>query len=72
MDIDDISKPQNVRLADVFVLGPLSIWFGVRANEMPTWARVAMIAYGTGTIVYNGKNYLDKEKSRKMLEAGDE
>ncbi len=67
MDLDDISKPQNVRLADVFVLGPLSIWFGVKAEEMPTWARVAMIAYGVGTIGYNAKNYLENEEAQKAL-----
>ena len=68
MDADDLSKPQNVRLADVFVLGPFSIWFGSRAKEMPTLARVAMIAYGVGTIAYNGKNYLEiDEEERKSL-----
>lgn len=67
MDLDDLSKPQNVRLADVFVLGPLSIWFGVRAEEMPTWARVAMVAYGVGTIGYNAKNYLENEDAKKSL-----
>jgi hypothetical protein len=69
MDLDDIGKPQNIRLADVFVLGPLSIWFGVKAEEMPTWARAAMIAYGVGTIAYNGKNYLENEEARKLEES---
>jgi len=68
MDVDDFSKPQNIRLADVFVLGPLSIWFGLKATEMPTFARVAMVAYGAGTIGYNANNYLKNEKNRKALE----
>lgn len=59
MDYDDIAKPQNIRLADVFLLGPFSIWFGMKADEMPAWARVAMVAYGVATIGYNGKNYLE-------------
>ena len=67
-DPDDLAKPQNVRLADVFVLGPFSIWFGAQAEDMPTWARAAMIMYGVGTIAYNGKNYLEiQEEERKPL-----
>lgn len=72
MDPEDLMKPQNVRLADVFVYGPFSIWFGVKAKEMPTWARVAMMAYGAGTIAYNGRNYLEiEEKKRKQLESAE-
>jgi len=68
VDTDDISKPQNVRLADVFVLGPFSIWFGMKAKEMPSWARAAMVMYGVGTIGYNGQNYLEtQEEERKSL-----
>ncbi len=68
MDPDDLVKSQNVRLADIFVYGPFSIWFGAKAKEMPTWARAAMIAYGAGTILYNGQNYLEiEEKKRKEL-----
>jgi hypothetical protein len=44
---------QWIRAADVLVLGPFSIWFGVRATQMPTAARVAMVAYGGTTIAYN-------------------
>jgi hypothetical protein len=65
MDPEDLAKPQNIRLADVFILGPFSIWFGLKAKEMPTWARVAMMAYGTGTIFYNGKNYLEIEEAER-------
>ena len=62
---EDIMKPQNIRLADILLLGPFSIWFGVKAKEMPTWARTAMIAYGVGTIAYNSKNYLETEEQKK-------
>lgn len=68
MNTDDLMKPQNIRLADVFILGPFSIWFGLKAKEMPTLARVTLMAYGVCTIGYNGKNYLEiEEKKRKEL-----
>lgn len=67
-DFDKLAKPQNIRLLDIAVLGPFSIWFGAKADEMPGWARAAMIAYGVGTIAYNGKNYMEiSEKERKAL-----
>lgn len=73
MDSEDLTKPQNVRLADIFVLGPFSIWFGAKANEMPGWARAALIAYGAGTILYNGNNYLEIEaKEKKKLPPAEE
>ena len=70
-DFEELGKPQNVRLADVFVYGPFSVWFGVKADEMPGWARAAMVAYGIGTIVYNGNNYLKiREAEQKALGEG--
>jgi hypothetical protein len=49
-------KAQNVRLFDVFILGPFMIWAGMQLKD--DWAKAAMIAAGAGTIVYNGQNYL--------------
>jgi hypothetical protein len=51
-------KSQAVRLVDVFVLGPFMAWFGWRAEAMPAWARVALVASGVATVAYNGRNYL--------------
>lgn len=70
MDIEDLGKPQNVRLADIFILGPFSIWFGAKAKEMPSWARAAMIAYGAATIGYNAKNYLEISEKEKRKSLG--
>lgn len=51
-------KPQDLRLVDVFVLGPFMVWVGLRAQTVPQWARAGMIAAGVATTVYNGRNYL--------------
>lgn len=50
-------KTADIRLLDVFVLGPFMIWFGLQARGMPEWAKTAMIAAGIGTIVYNAMTY---------------
>lgn len=53
-------KSQNVRLVDVFLLGPFMIWFGATAQIVPEIAKTIMIISGIGTIIYNGRNYLLK------------
>ena len=53
-------KSQNVRLIDVFLLGPFMVWFGINATGVPEWAGTLMIISGIGTIIYNGRNYLLK------------
>jgi len=54
----EISKSQGIRVLDVFVIGPMMIYFGVKAKNEPTWLRALMIGSGVATIVYNGRNYL--------------
>lgn len=51
-------KGQTVRLWDVFALGPFMVWFGLRAKEMPTAARVILVGSGIATVAFNGVNYL--------------
>ena len=51
-------KSQQVRLWDVFVLGPFMLWFGWAAQGVPEWARYAMMIAGITTVAYNGANYL--------------
>jgi hypothetical protein len=58
-------KSQEVRLLDVFLLGPFMVWFGARAQDVPPWARQAMILSGVATIAYNGTNYLKIEAERR-------
>lgn len=51
-------KSQDIRLIDVFVLGPFMVWFALKARGVPEWARYVMLASGVLTSVYNGVNYL--------------
>lgn len=53
----ELVKPQAVRIADVFLIGPAMIWAGLDLRP-PRWLRWGMIAAGVGTIVYNARNYL--------------
>ena len=56
MGIDE--KTQEIRLLDVFGLGPFMIWFGFKAKGMPEIAKIFLIASGVATIIYNGRNYI--------------
>ena len=49
---------QAVRLADVFVLGPVMIGAAVAAEDLPAPVRVFLGLSGAATIVFNGVNFL--------------
>ena len=52
--------PQPVRLADVFIVGPLMIYAGRKGDFSPL-VKDALIGIGVATIAYNGINwYLNK------------
>ena len=55
-------KTQTIRLLDVFVLGPFMIWAATQLRNEN--ARVAMLAAGVGTIVYNWENYKVAEREK--------
>lgn len=56
-------KTQFIRLLDVFVFGPLMIASGIQQRSQ--YFRAAMILIGTGTILYNGANYLKNVQREK-------
>lgn len=56
-------KAQNVRLFDVFVLGPAMIWAGYKLAQKPI-GKFLSIA-GLGTIAYNWENYQRIKKAEK-------
>ena len=58
-------KSQQVRLIDVFLLGPFLMWTGTRART-PT-ERTVLILSGAGTVLYNWRNYSAIE-SQKLEE----
>lgn len=51
-------KSQAVRLVDTFVLGPFMVWYAIRSDDQPDWARGVLAFSGLLTTVYNGANYL--------------
>jgi hypothetical protein len=57
-------KAQGVRLADVFIIGPLMVWGGIAAGRQNSLAGTALALLGVGTIAYNARNY---QRVRKGL-----
>jgi len=53
---------QNVRLADVFVIGPLLLYAASR-RSVPQWLSVALAVTGTATILYNGARWQEIERA---------
>ena len=60
-------KTQNVRLIDVFFLGPFLVWAAVEAKTLPDWARVTLAVSGVLTTVYNGRNFQRIQDGGKPL-----
>jgi hypothetical protein len=58
-------KPQIVRLYDVFVYGPLLLLLATRKRKLADWEKLALLALGAGTVVYNLRNYLAIERQQK-------
>lgn len=54
-------KAQDVRLIDVFLLGPFLVWYAVQSESTPGWARAVLGLAGVLTVIYNGSNYLNRE-----------
>lgn len=71
MDLRDEDLTQNIRLLDVFGIGPLMIYAGMKTEEeLPHWARGALVLFGITTIGYNGMNYLSvRDEQREFDEA---
>lgn len=59
----DGDKSQLVRLADVFVFGPLMI--AAARSQRSTYFRTALTLIGLGTIIYNGANYLQNVRAQQ-------
>lgn len=54
-------KSQEVRLLDVWLLGPFMVWAATQ-RRLPTWAQTTLAIGGIATIVYNLRNYLAIEQ----------
>lgn len=62
-----MEKTQAIRVLDVLVLGPIMVWAGARRGGLPDWAKVALLVGGAATIVYNGKNFVEKQAELDAL-----
>lgn len=51
-------KAQGVRLADIFVFGPLMLYAGL-GRDPPQWVKIGMLLMGAGTIIYNAVNWFE-------------
>jgi hypothetical protein len=55
-------KPQHVRLADVFIFGPLIVWGGWKLQDEYPLAGRTLVLTGIGTVIYNGLNYMQVQR----------
>jgi hypothetical protein len=60
---EEVSKSQAVRLADVWLIGPLMIWAGLQKRRSML-VNYSLIGLGIGTVLYNGRNYLATRKGQ--------
>lgn len=58
LDINHAVKTQTIRVADVFVIGPMMVWGGAALGRTghPV-AGLILAAMGVGTVVFNGVNW---------------
>lgn len=59
-DLENQIESQEVRLFDMFALGPFMIWYALASKKkggMDKWPRRALFVSGVMTIIYNYKNY---------------
>ncbi len=66
MNLEDEDLKQKIRLLDIFGIGPLMIYAGMKAEELPSWARAGLVLFGGTTILYNGSNYLSISERKKI------
>ena len=60
---NEIEKTQNIRIADVFVIGPAMIYGGVKLTRQDSQLLgLSLIAFGIATILYNANNYFKQEE----------
>lgn len=63
----DFGKGQWIRLADVFLIGPLMIWGGLALAKRSKLAGYGLAAFGVGTIGLNGYNYVRFVQSHRVF-----
>jgi hypothetical protein len=67
-DLRDPDLTQKIRVLDVVAIGPLMIYGGMKAKDLPGWARAGLVLFGVTTIGYNASNYMSRrEEVRRNL-----
>jgi len=57
-------KSQDVRLLDVFVLGPFMLYAALKPARMTGLERAALAIAGVATVLYNWQNYqIERERA---------
>tara|TARA_R100000664_G_C2758728_1_gene147885 strand:- start:653 stop:865 length:213 start_codon:yes stop_codon:yes gene_type:complete len=56
---------QSIRLVDVFILAPAMVYAST-FKQIPNYVRLILFISGICTLVFNGMNYLDIEKTKKF------
>lgn len=59
-------KAQEIRLLDVFAIGPLMIYAGHKSQDLSPLIKNSLMLTGVATILYNGHNYLKVRKEEKQ------
>ena len=58
----EISKSQNIRLIDVFVIAPFLFYVGYKAKGISKIERYGVYVISGATLIYNLKNYLSNKE----------
>lgn len=61
---------QGVRLFDVFVLGPLMLYFAYNARGVGQIPKTVLAVSGLMTVLYNGDRYLQIEAQGEASQTG--
>ncbi len=55
-------KAQSIRIADVFIIGPLMTWGGLKLRANYPEAGGLLAVLGVATAVYNANNYFIRQR----------
>ena len=56
-------KTQDIRAADVLIIGPLTIWAGFKLIESAPIRGTALVAMGAATILFNLANLQEQDRA---------
>ncbi len=62
------AKTQTIRLLDVFVIGPVMVWGGLKLQQRHPLGGGSLALFGVSTVLYNAANYLTIQSERKRLD----